>query len=153
MRDLLLVAALALSCGCTVGAHGTVTANSARYPISLSSMVRDRDGEIVRGAELERVGRIRYEAKSWAMLWGLVELTDAHDISTVVNSEVQAAGGDAVINLTVATDSCGWNMLVYFNPLHILPVWPGCVNLEVEGDIVRVKGRAPDQPVPILYAP
>lgn len=134
---------LSLLCGtgCAAGGHSQLTANQARYPISFSSYVRDADGALLHdGTTLHRVGQIDHEYSAYALAWGIAGLNTEEDISEIVNRAVEAAGGEAVVNLSVTAGSCGWNAFVYWMPLYMVPAFPGCVNTRVQGDIVR---RAP----------
>ena len=53
----------------------------------------------------------------------------------MVNQAVAAHGADAVINLRVAVDQCAlnWAPIVF-----LLPIWPGCARIAIEGDIIKV---------------
>jgi len=68
------------------------------------------------------------------------------DISEEVNRQVEAVGGEAVVNFAVETSN-GCDVLNMFPIFNVLPIWPGCVPVTIYGDIVR---RAP--PVPMWIA-
>jgi hypothetical protein len=67
------------------------------------------------------------------------KLTPTTDISNEVNAQVAAAGGDAIVQLTIVTRACALDYFVF--PFGILPFWPSCVLVDVNGDIVRVEPR------------
>ena len=59
-----------------------------------------------------------------------------------VADEIAAAGGEAVVGLTVSVgDGCGW--LNGFPIGNALPFWPGCVPVRLTGDIVRRRNISP----------
>lgn len=123
--------------GCA-GARTNVVADDARYPISLSRAVRDEDGRLVESGRAVKVGALRHEKTAWGLLYSAISLTPRTDISATVNQRVEAAGGDAVVNLRVSGSECATD---WFAILTFLPVWPGCTNVVVEGDVVRVTRR------------
>ncbi len=77
-----------------------------------------------------------------------MKLTPTKDISKEINAQVARAGGDAVINLRISTAHCGSDFVPV---LSWFPVWPGCTNVHVEGDIVRVVRRR--NPAKLVPAP
>ena len=129
-----LLALLTLT-GCA-GARTHVAAPTANVPISLSHAVRDADGSLVPRERREIVGALHDERTAWGLLYSVIELTPEKDISAAVNEQVARAGGDAVVNLRIETHGCAWN---YVPILDLLPVWPGCAKLTIDGDIVRVR--------------
>jgi hypothetical protein len=148
IKTLLTTALVSL---CAVGCAGgrtTLVANDARYPISMSPGVRDSDGSLVEKERRETVGTFRDERTAWGMLYSGVKLTPKKDISSQVNRQVATVKGDAVVNLRVRTTHCAWNFVPVLN---LLPIWPGCTNVHVEGDIVRVsRRRSKDAPLPVV---
>lgn len=135
---LVAVAALALGSGCA-GARTTVVADHAQYPISLSGATRDANGTIVGGdEELEKVGSLREDATAWGMLYSAIRLNPRTDVSRAVNEQVAKAGGEAVVNLKVRGGHCASD---FFAIIDVIPIWPGCTKVVVEGDIVRVRRR------------
>lgn len=54
--------------------------------------------------------------------------------------DVTAAQGEAIINLSV-TVSEGCALLNSFPVLNVLPIWPGCVPITIEGEIVRSRQK------------
>jgi hypothetical protein len=125
---------LATSVGCA-GARVSITADTAKYPISFSGAVRDRGGVLYAGPTLQKVGAFAAERTSVGLLYSTVSLPGTWDVSEEINRQVQAAGGEAVINFRLAvTSSC--TALNAFPLLNALPIWPGCSPLEATGDIV-----------------
>jgi hypothetical protein len=135
------------SIGCA-GGRTTIQANEARYPVSLSPTVRDADGALLKKDQTKKVGTFKDERTAWGMLYSGVKLTPTKDISKQLNRQVKAVRGDAIVNLRIRTTHCGMNFVPLLN---WLPVWPGCTNVYVEGDIVRVARRRepnPKKPTP-----
>ena len=122
---MLLVAGLAALAGCA-GAHVEITARESRYTISMSEVIRDRDGRVYDRSSLEAVGRLYADRTRVGVLYSALTPLSTFDISDAVNGQVAAVGGEAVIGLTVsASDGC--DFLNVFPIFNILPVWPGCV--------------------------
>ena len=135
---------LAVLCASCAGANASVVANEARYPISMSPVVRDKGGQLLERAHLQRVGRLSASSTKFAVGYSLV-VPRTYDISEEVNAQVAAVGGEAVVNVSVrAGDGCG--ILNMFPFLNALPIWPGCVPVTVEGDIVKRAAPAPSGP-------
>lgn len=130
---------VALSTGCA-GARTTVVADTAGYPISLSRAVRDANGDIVTHDRVVKVGTLHDDATVWGLLYSAIRFNPRTDISQATNEQVAAAGGDAVVNLRVEGRQCAldWIPLV-----SLLPIWPGCATIKVQGDIVKVLRTAP----------
>ena len=138
LRAISLVA-LASAAGCA-GAHVEITARESRYAISMSPAVRERGGPLHDAQTLERVGQFRAARTRVGFLYSAFTPLSTFDISDAVNAQVAAAGGEAVTGLTVRTSE-GCDVLNIFPLLNILPIWPGCVPVEVTGDIVRRLNR------------
>lgn len=128
-------ASLALFANACAGGRTNIVAPDARYPVSMTAAVRDTDGTLVSKDRKVLVGRMEDERRSWGMVYSAVKLNPKQDISQLVNRQVRASGGDAVVNLQVASSHCGWNFVPLLN---LLPVWPGCTIVHLRGDIVRV---------------
>jgi hypothetical protein len=138
-RGLLIVALVTVVAGCA-GAHLEITAESSRYAVSMSEVVRDRDGRVYDRSSLETVGQLHADRTRVGFLYSALTPLSTFDISDAVNSQVAATGGEAVIGLSVsASDGC--DLLNVFPIFNMLPVWPGCVPVTVTGDIVRRRAR------------
>jgi len=135
---LTLVAATA---GCA-GARVDVTAERSRFPISMSDAVRDRSGELYGPPSLQRLAGFSVESTKIGILYSAVAPGSPLDISDAVNTQVTAAQGEAIINLSV-TVSEGCALLNSFPVLNALPIWPGCVPITIEGVIVRRRQKPP----------
>jgi hypothetical protein len=131
-----LVAAPVLG-GCA-GARTNVVAPTSQYPVSMSRGIRDADGGLVSADRRKVVGHFRDKHRVWGMIWSFVSFSPTTDISAALNNQVAAAKGDGVVNLRVAAAECGMN---FAQILNILPFWPGCANITVDGDIIQVPPR------------
>lgn len=130
-----LAIALATACGCA-GAGVTIVADRAAYPISMSGSVRDDTGTLHDARSLKVVGAFDVEETRLGLVYSTTTVHEKLDISDAINSQVQAAGGEAVIRLSVTVDdSCHWRNELF--PLTVLPFWPGCVPVKIHGAIVR----------------
>jgi hypothetical protein len=103
----------------------------------MSGSVRDGSGRVVASSRLERVGGYAEAYTAWAMIWTIVPLANrTHDVSEALNAQVQAARGEAVVNFTAVARPCASNIFT------IVGVLPGCTDVELSGDIVRVRPEA-----------
>ena len=124
-----LLGLLVLAGGC--GARSYIRADSARYPVSLSSGVRGADGKLVDPQALQKTGEFHTDYTACRMLWTLVPIKSAHrDISDDVNQQVAAAHGEAIVNLSVQSAATVWNIITF------LGVLPDCGKVDITGDIV-----------------
>ena len=124
-----------LACGCA-GARVTVSADTARYPVSLSGVVRDKSGRLYDGRSLTKVGSLNVQRKPVGFAYSALTAPSNCDISEAINSQVASSCGEAVVNLAISvSDAC--TVLNFFPVLNVLPFWPGCVPLNITGDIVR----------------
>jgi hypothetical protein len=124
-----------LACGCA-GARVTVSADSARYPVSFSGVVRDKSGHIYNRHSLTRVGRFNARRTPVGVVYSAWTIPSTYDISDEINLQVASSCGEAIVNLAISvSDSCA--VLNMFPFLNALPSWPGCVPLTISGDIVR----------------
>lgn len=140
LRALALLASL-LGVGCS-GARVQVTADRARYPLSLSSVVRDGNGRIYDARSLVKVGWLDVRKTTPGFVYTALTIPPARDFSDEINAQIAAAGGEAVVGMTVSlSGSCGW--LNGFPILNALPVWPGCVPVRMTGDIVKRRTITP----------
>lgn len=131
------LALLVLTGGC--GARSYIRADTARYPVSLSSGVRGADGKLVDPQTLRKTGEFHTDYTACRMLWTLVPIKSAHrDISDDVNQQVAAAHGEAIVNLSVQSAATVWNIMTFVGVL------PDCGKVDITGDIVaRPTASAP----------
>ena len=137
----LALAAALLVAGCA-GARVQVTADRARYPLSLSPVVRDGAGRLYDARTLVKVGWLDVRQTATGFIYSALAIPRARDFSEAINAQVAAAGGEAVVSLRISTgEGCGW--LNGFPILNALPFWPGCVPVRLTGDIVRRRNISP----------
>ena len=137
-RLALAFALTALVTGCA-GGKSNLTADTSRYPISLSRGVRDADGELVGRDRITKVGTYHHTETGYAVLYGTTRLRKANDISSSVNRQVLVHGGDAIVNLRIRAQHCGLDLVL---GLTWLPFWPGCVHVDIVGDIIKVASKS-----------
>jgi hypothetical protein len=128
-------ATIACATGC-VGARTNVVAADAAYPISLSRAVRDAEGAIIPQERAVKVGTFHDETKAWGLFYSAIRLNPQTDISRSLNEQIKTVAGDAVVNLRVMSSVCAMD---YVGVFVFAPLWPGCANIVVEGDIIKVK--------------
>lgn len=137
----LMAVACSLGAGCA-GARTDIVAPAAQYPVSLSKGVRDADGTMVPEERKVTVATFHQDRTAWGTFYSAAKLTPKTDISQAINQQVRAAGGDAVVNLRVASVHCRG---AFWPLVSIIPVWPACTKLRVQGDIVVVIPKAPGE--------
>jgi hypothetical protein len=130
-----LAACLAVAATGCAGARTALVAPDSRYPVSLTRGVRDADGELVPTERRLVVGKFEESVTAWGLLYSAVNITPTTDVSQAINEQVSALRGDAIVSLHIATADCA---LDWFIPLNVIPIWPGCTNVRLEGEIVRV---------------
>jgi hypothetical protein len=136
-----LLLGVLVAAGCA-GARVRLTVDRVRYPLSLSPAVRDAGGHLYDARTLEKVGWLDVRKTTAGLVYSALAVPPARDFSDAINAQVAAAGGEAVVGLTISVgDGCGW--LNGFPILNALPVWPGCVPVRLTGDIVRRRNIAP----------
>lgn len=124
-----------LAGGCA-GARVGVSADSARYPVSFSGVVRDKSGHIYNRHALTKVGSFSAQRAPVGVLYSAWTFPSNYDISDEINLQVASSCGEAVVNLAISiSDAC--TVLNGFPFLNALPSWPGCIPLTITGDIVR----------------
>ena len=90
-----------------------------------------------------------HELKIWGLAysWAPVTKEADTDVSEALNAAIKKARGDGVIYLTVTSTRCWMNNVPI---VTLLPFWPGCAKVTIEGEIVRRKaaktGGARDTP-------
>ncbi len=131
--------------GCS-GAHASLVAPDAKYPISLSDGVRDSTGRLVPDEELEVVGAFQSDFSTWGMWWNIISFTGDADISEDVNEQVNAAKGEGIVNLSVRSGNTVWNGFTLFGLL------PDATTVKVRGHIVRRRKKVEAPPPPPVAA-
>ena len=138
--------AVALTAAGCAGARVAVTADRAAYPISLSDSVADGSGKLWRRSELVKVGTFEAHHTSIGFAYSALTPRSTVDVSDDVNAQVAASAGEAVVGLEITSSgACALNNVPV---LPILPLWPGCVRVEVKGDIVKRPAPASPPPAP-----
>lgn len=108
-----------------------------RYPVSLSGYLFGPRKEILgKGQRLQVVREFNYTKSFWGIGYTLISLSDETDFDRFLNRKIEEAEGDGVINLKLSSSGC------YINStpcLNILPMWPGCTRVKIQGEIVRLR--------------
>ena len=144
---LAIVLIITLLTGCA-GARYKVDTSGLRYPVSMSGALADAEGNLyVLNHGLDDVGELKADYTSIGILYG--ETGNDIDISDDVNRQIEAAGGDGAVGVTIRTQNCGTNFVAW---LPALPFYPGCIGVHVEGRIVKARKLGqPDIPVGPTY--
>ena len=135
-----IIGLVMLTMGCA-GARTMVKADGAKYDVSLSRAIRDSSGKVIPSERVEEVGIYHKRAHGWGILWSCLPLNSI-DISNSVNEQVEKAGGNAIINLSVKVrenfinSSINW---VTFWVFTMFPVYPYCSVVDFKGKIVKIK--------------
>jgi hypothetical protein len=122
--------------GCGIGiSGGRLNYDDLKYPASMSSSLYGPNGEVVQqGGRLKAVKAFEYTKYYWSTLYSIIPLSGSSDIVEQMDKEIEEAGGDGIINVSVSSD---YSKLTSVFPLNILPIWPGCSEIRVRGTIVR----------------
>ena len=127
------------------GCAGTsaISFEDARYPVSLSATVLDRDGELLPKERQAVVGKFEAEKEGWNLFYTLLPL-GAMDYSDELNQQVESCGGEAVVNLCMDIKPSLCPTLAGSFIINWLPIWPNSVVTKVKGDIIRAKDYPED---------
>lgn len=124
--------------GCA-GGRGNIKMENLKYPASMSAFLYGTDNEILaKNKELEIVESFEYKKIFWSILYNAVSLSNDKDIADAINKKIEESDGGGIINLSVTSSGCALNDLFYWTFLHLLPITPGCVDVTVTGEIVKL---------------
>ncbi len=141
-RSLLLVTTSALV-GCA-GARPALLFDELRYPVSMTGTLLDEQGQLLAVRALEDLGRFEWEGTGYAIGYSRYQLNEL-DVSEPINQAIDEVSGDAMTDLRVIapTNRCFHSNALAFG-LNLLPFYPGCSNVRVEGTIVRRRADRTD---------
>jgi len=144
-RTVMAICGVLLLAGC-IGSRQDVRFSAVRVPMSLSGQLLDDKGAPVSGDNLEVVGRLGASRRGWSIFWSLLPLRRV-DFSREINAQVAAAGGEGVVNLQI-TSGDGCTRSINQVPFAVLlPIFPGCTDVTISGEIVRQRQDAPKKEV------
>ena len=129
----LIVLLVAFLAGCA-GGRGTVRFDSVKYPVSMSGYVYGPKQQALSPKSLKVVGEFSHSMRMWGVLFSLVPITGSVDVSDAINDAIAEHRGDGVINLKIRSEGCAVN---YFPALSLMPIWPGCADVTIEGQVVK----------------
>jgi hypothetical protein len=140
MKNFIWMIPALLLCGCA-GSRCQLAVHSVNAPISCTPCVLNASGQIHQVRPNEIVKHFELTKSNWSMLWTIVPLNHRQwDPSPEINAKLQAAGGNAVANVTVhaaGSDFLDWYIAA------LVGVLPSYVTVTVQGDIVRIPDAAP----------
>jgi hypothetical protein len=139
-----LVASSSLAFGCA-GARASIVLPESKYPVSLSNGMLGQNREILTGEEMQVVGKFHEERTAWGMLYSFIPFTPHLDVSEAINAQVERAGGQGIVRLRTSSKPCALDYFVLFT---IIPFWPGCTSVELDGDIIKRQEAPPTKPQP-----
>ena len=137
LLTLLLLGVVGVSTSGCAGGRGDVLFDSLEYPASMSGYLHGANGRPVSPESLKVVGEFKENTRLYGIGFSWVPITGTVDVSKAMNREIAAVDGEGVINLKVSSDGC---MMNYMPVLSLLPLWPGCADVTIEGQIVKRKG-------------
>ncbi len=138
VQSLALLLSLGALSGCA-GARSSLSLPASHYPVSLSDGMLGPNRELLAAGEMETVSHFHETRTAWSTFYALVPFTPRLDLSESINAQIAAAHGDAIVRLRTSSRPCA---LDYFFGLTLLPIWPGCASIEIDGDIVRYRATA-----------
>lgn len=130
-RALFLLLPLLVGCA---GARTAIIAPNATYPVSLSEGMRAADGHVLDKSEMKVVATFHEERTAWGMFYSAIRFTPRTDLSDAVNKQVADAKGEGIVRLRVESKACWLDYAIF---LTLLPVWPGCAKLTIDGEIIK----------------
>jgi hypothetical protein len=135
LQGLLLIAVAGVGFGCA-GSRGRVVASNIRYPVSMTSSIYDANSNVYTPEQSELVRHFKHEWSYWSMLFTVVPLNHhERDISDLLSEEITSNSGDGIVNFSVMAKMGAWYLQAW------LPVLPSAVDVTVEGDVFRLKGK------------
>ncbi len=135
MLMVVLFVVIAGAAGCA-GARPQIRFDTAKVPVSMSKTVLGRDGRPLGVQEQFPVGRFTAKRTGYAVAYSFAQVSP-FDFSEELNRQVGEVKGDAVVNLQVSTEKSGCTCLNIMPFIQALPIYPGCVEVSLEGDIIR----------------
>jgi antitoxin component YwqK of YwqJK toxin-antitoxin module len=135
---MILLCIIALSLISCAGARPRVSFDSAKVPISMSGVVLGQDGQPLGSTDQLPVGRFAAQKKGWALAYSHLPL-NSMDFSEELNRQVEAIKGEAVVNLEVSINRSSCLAVGMLQLTEILPIFVGCVDVGLTGDIIRTR--------------
>lgn len=132
---------IALSLISCAGARPRVSFDTAKVPVSMSGIVLGQDGRPLGPTDQLPVGRFATQKKGWAMAYSHLPL-NSMDFSEELNRQVEAIKGEAVVNLEVSINRSSCMTVGMLQLTEILPIFVGCVDVGLTGDIIRTRAGA-----------
>lgn len=139
MRNNMIIATIICSClllmlvSCA-GVRGTVVAAKVDKPVSFTPCVFDAKGSIIKSEPKDTLKHFKLEKCYTGMLFTIISLDGAVDISDELNQEITSVQGDAIVNLTLETKGDNW---AFFSAL--IPIIPSALYVDIQGDVVRLQ--------------
>lgn len=130
---------LLMSCA---GARPKVRLDAAKYPVSMSTVVLDQNGNPLPRSQQEQVGQFKAKIRAAAMGYSFLPLNPC-DFSEELNKQVEAVNGEAVVNYEVATRIIPCNFIEIIQWSQSLPIFVGCVDVYARGEIIRARKTRP----------
>jgi hypothetical protein len=137
-RAIVALVAVALAPGCAAS-RVQVMADADRLhgPVSLSSTVPGPRGEILGGRDLEVVGRFSKEKTYRAIAWGLLLPWRTWDATADFNEAMRRYGGEAIVGLSVSTQSMSGGEALKSILAVLIPIIPTSITVHISGTVVR----------------
>lgn len=129
---------LIMLCSC-VGGRMFISANSVKYPVSVSEGVYDKNYNLLDNSDYTIIDHFEFKLSSVYIFWTLIPLTkNRKDISALLDNVIEDKGGDAIVNLSIQTGPIisGEGFLNLF--AQIIPIIPSVVVAKVEGDVIKL---------------
>lgn len=135
------VALLGFVWGCA-GARGSISMDASNYPVSMSAYLYDKDYKILaKDKELAVIDKFTYQKTAWGIFWNIIPLTKNDDVADAMNKKANELKADGMVNFRVTVAPCFTNNYFYWTYLDFIPLVPGCADLTIEGDFVRLSEK------------
>ena len=135
--SLITIAIFIISTINCAGSRGSIKFSELKYPASMSGYLYNNKKEtLVKGDKLKVVQNFSYQKTFWSILYSYKSLSDEEEIVMALNEAIKDNNGYGVINLSAEMRACKINSIPV---LSVLPIWPGCADITLKGEIVKVE--------------
>ncbi len=132
ISGILILTALLSSCA---GSKAVIKLEDLKYPASMSAYIYNSQGKILSvGSGLNKIGNWKFKKKFWSIGYSYLDLSGDSEVAESMNAAIREANGTGIVNFKAESERCGYSYIPIF---PILPVFPECIDVKFEGDIVK----------------
>ena len=132
--QILLIVITTFACA---GSRGSIKFDNLKHPASMSAFLEDKEGKLLaKDYELKVVKEFSHTDRHWGIFFSLIPLSGTDVFIYEINKSVEEENAYGLINLSLTADTCAINDMPI---LDFFPLWPGCTNLTLKGEIVKIE--------------